>query len=67
MEIHRHLFHSESDETLHRVKSCLDMLENATVFRKGIDWDIEIVKGLTVQDLISSLVSAEQELMKNYF
>ena len=43
-----------------RVKFCLNQLEEAKNFKKGIDWQTDIVDGLTVEEMIGALVSAEQ-------
>lgn len=55
-----------------RVKFCLDRLEKAS-FCKGVTWSKEIVKNLTVEELVGALVATEQlvldfpgELMKKH-
>lgn len=45
-----------------RITFCLNQLEKASDFRKGIDWNTEVVPRLTIEELIGALVSAEQEL-----
>ncbi|PIN72881.1 hypothetical protein COV21_00800 [Candidatus Woesearchaeota archaeon CG10_big_fil_rev_8_21_14_0_10_45_5] len=47
-----------------RIKFCLDQLEKAKNFRKGIDWSTEVVKHLTIEEMIGALVSAEQEFCR---
>ena len=46
-----------------RIKFCLDQLEKAKSFSKGIDWGTSITKRLTIEEMIGALVSAEQELL----
>lgn len=45
-----------------RVTFCLDQLEKAKGFKKGIDWSTDVVTRLTIEEMIGALVSAEQEL-----
>lgn len=44
-----------------RVKFCLDQLEKAEKFSKGIGYDTSITERLTLEEMIGALVSAEQE------
>jgi len=44
-----------------RITFCLNQLEKVSDFRKGIDWNTEVVPCLTIEELIGALVSAEQE------
>ena len=46
-----------------RITFCLNQLE-ARNFKKGIDWDTEVVPRLTIEELIGALVSVEQELIE---
>lgn len=47
---------------IERVKFCLDRLEEDNQFSKGIEWGTGICYGLSVEEMIGALVSAEQEL-----
>jgi len=58
MDINRHVDYG--DVAAERVRECLDKLEAAKSFRKGIDIGTPVVVHLTIQDLIMALVSAEQ-------
>lgn len=58
MDINRHVDYG--DVAVGRVRECLDKLESAEDFRKGIDIGTPVVDGLTIQDMILALVSAEQ-------
>lgn len=49
-------------EGLHRIKFCLDQLEKAEGFLKGIDWSTKIVSHLTIEEIVGALVSAGQDL-----
>jgi hypothetical protein len=42
-----------------RLSFCLDLLENQG-FNKGIGWETDITKRLTLEEVIGALVSAEQ-------
>jgi len=58
MDINRHVDYG--DVAAGRVRECLDKLEAAKSFRKGIDLGTPVVNRLTIQDMIMALVSAEQ-------
>lgn len=44
-----------------RVDFCLDQLERAPRFSKGISWDTRITARLTLEEMIGALVSAGQQ------
>ena len=64
MEIDRNV--KQGNTASKRIGFCLDQLEKANDFSKGISFDTEIVKNLSVEELIGALVSAEQQLNQNY-
>ena len=45
-----------------KISFCLDQLEKSPDFKNKFDWDVEIVENLTIEEVISALVSAEQGL-----
>jgi hypothetical protein len=45
-----------------RVSFCLDQLEKASDFKHKLDWDVDIVSRLTLEEVIGALISAEQAL-----
>jgi hypothetical protein len=53
---------SQGDTASERIAFCLNQLEKAKSFNKGISWNTEIVPRLTIEEVIGALVSAEQEL-----
>ncbi len=55
---------TQGDTARERLKFCLDQLTKAKKFVKGVDWGFEIVKNLTIEEIIGALVSAEQQLNK---
>lgn len=63
MDIDRGKHQGGIGEALKRVSFCLDQLEKASAFKKGIDWQSEIATRLTVEELIGALIAAEQELV----
>ena len=56
----------QSGDLLDKIQFCLNQLEKAKGFSKGIGWETEIVKGLTVEELIGALVHAEIEILSRY-
>lgn len=50
-----------SPSAIERVKFCLDKLEEQG-FIEGISWETQITERLTLEEMIGTLVSAEQEL-----
>jgi len=60
MNINRHVDYV--DVAAERVRECLDKLEAAKSFWKGVDLGTPVVPRLTIQDMILALVSAEQAL-----
>ena len=61
MNIDRHVG-DHSSEVRDWVTFCLDKLEAARDFRRGLSWGTEIVPGLTLEELIGAVVAAEQHL-----
>jgi hypothetical protein len=45
-----------------RVKYCLDQLEQAEGFCKGLAWETRVVPFLVLDEVIGALVAAEQHL-----
>lgn len=64
MDIDRHVDQGGLHEAIKRVKFCLDQLEKAKDFSKGLDWDSEICHRLTVEEIIGALVVAGQVLLE---
>lgn len=62
MDIDRHV-RQNIPSAEERVKFCLDQLEKAHSFAKTIEWQTEICRRLTVEEIIGALVSTEQELI----
>ena len=60
MNINRHVDYG--DVAVGRVRECLDKLEVAKDFRKGIDIGTPVVNRQTIQDMSMALGSAEQAL-----
>jgi len=60
MDICRHVDYGDVADS--RVRECLDKLEAAKRFMKGVDLGTPVVPGLTIQNMILALVSAEQAL-----
>ncbi len=63
MDIDRKVPQGGSDVAKERLAFCLDQLEKASDFSKGVDWGTEICHRLTIEELIGALVSAEQTLL----
>lgn len=61
MNIDREEPQCDLDGALHRIKFCLDHLENQG-FTKGVDWSFEVTRRLTMEEVVGALVAAEQEL-----
>jgi hypothetical protein len=61
MDVDRKVYQGGKKIAIQRVKFCLDRLEAAN-FNTGFGWEIDIVKRLTLEEMIGALVSAEQEL-----
>lgn len=40
---------------------CLDLFEKADGFCEGLDYDAEVVPGLTLRSMIDALVASEQQ------
>ena len=64
MHIDREKSQGNFKEAIKRVSFCLDKLESADDFEGRIDLDTDIVPGLTVEEILGALISAEQELKK---
>ena len=62
MNIDREVEQGGTEVTKARIVFCLEQLEKASHFSKGVDWDTEICARLTVEELIGALVSAGQTL-----
>jgi len=60
MDINRHVDYG--DVAVGRVRECLDKLEAAKSFWKGIDLGTVVVPRLTIEEMILALISAEQAL-----
>lgn len=60
MDIDREI--AQGVTALERISFCLDQLEKAKSFKKGISWNTDIVTSLTIEEIVGALVSAEQEL-----
>jgi hypothetical protein len=54
---HGHAYYARS-----RVKYCLDQLEKAKGFCKGLAWETRVVSFLVLEEIIGALVAAEQRL-----
>ena len=64
MHIDREKSQGNLKEAIKRVSFCLDKIEGAENFDGRIDLDTDIVPGLTVEEIVGALISAEQELGK---
>jgi len=64
MHIDREKSQGNIKEAIKRVSFCLDKLEGAQDFDGRINLDTDVVSGLTVEEIIGALISAEQELTK---
>jgi len=62
LNIHRNGTQSGRDLAMGRLKECLDLLEESEDFNDGMNWNVEVVPGLSVEMMIHALVSAEQEM-----
>ena len=62
MNIHRNGTQSGRDLAKGRLIECLKLLEESEEFTEGINWNTEVVQGLSVEMMIHALVSAEQEM-----
>jgi hypothetical protein len=47
-----------------RIEYVLDTLEDSNGFSDGIGWQTEIVDGLTLEELIGSVVDAEKHIKR---
>jgi hypothetical protein len=54
---HGHAYYARS-----RVTYCLDQLEKAEGFCKGLAWETRVVPFLVLEEIIGALVAAEQHL-----
>lgn len=52
----------QEGNALEKIQFCLNQLEKAKNFRKGIGWETEVVRRLTIEELIGALVHAEIEM-----
>ena len=62
MKIHRNEMAGGYEVTKGRIEKCLDLLEKSEDFNEGINWNTEVVPGLSVERMIYALIAAEQEL-----
>lgn len=62
MNIDRERDQGGLDEAVKRIKFCLDQFEKAEGFRRGINWQSEVVPGCSVEEILGALVAAEQQL-----
>ena len=62
MKLHRNGTQSGHDLAKGRLAECLGLLEKSEKFAEGINWNKEVVPGLSVEMMIHALVSAEQEM-----
>lgn len=62
MEIDRHKHQGDLEEAKKRITFCLDSLEKYG-FAKGICWETNITRRLTLEELVGALVAAEQQLL----
>lgn len=52
------------DIAIHRVKFCLDQIEKSNKFTYNLDMDSDIVSRCTIEEILGTLVSAEQILLE---
>lgn len=68
VKIDRNEYQGGIETAIHRIKFCLDSIEDSPHFAKGIDWGTYIMEGNrlsgqpTIEELIGALVAAEQVL-----